>query len=124
MNHIVRTRGIPAAVLLLLGAALALPGCGSDDDDSNGSAGRIACDYADSALIGHYCVDAPGASGNNGCTQGGGKELASCPSGCVASCTYKLGEYHSYFYGAQTNEAIVAAACLGSKVEATSSACK
>jgi hypothetical protein len=125
MNPHICKRGAAWAFALVI-SILALPSCGSDDDDSSGSAGRIACDYAESSVVGHYCVDAPGSSGNNGCTQGGGKELASCPSGCVATCTYKIGEYeyHSFFYGAQTSPAIVAAACLGSMIDAESSACK
>jgi hypothetical protein len=94
---------------------LALVGCG---DGADGGVGVVACDYPSFAFF-HYCSEAPGMAGTqNGCVQGGGKELAMCPrENVVGTCETTLSgyTYKTYFYSGGVDARTVQAVCPGGK---------
>jgi hypothetical protein len=114
MKAILGPRFLLANVLLLA----SLVGCGGGDGGAPGDVPTIACDYPNFVFF-HYCAEAPGMPGApNGCVQGGGKELSSCPrDGVVGTCAMMVGNltYRTYFYGDAVTAEVVAEVCPGGK---------
>jgi alpha-tubulin suppressor-like RCC1 family protein len=91
----------PRRAVWSLLAMLLATGCTSS---KGGGGSTVACDYPSTGVGFHYCNEVTGAgasNANDGCAQGGGTPVASCPPGASGTCESSYGtsaNYRTYFY--------------------------